>query len=104
MANLHIQRQHAMGLDEARKIALSWAAQIKEKFEMECHYQEGDGSDMLAFSRSGVTGTLQVTDQAFELHAKLGFLLGAFKDRIEAEVVKNLDELLASQRAGTTTT
>jgi hypothetical protein len=30
----------------------------------------------------------------FELHARLGFLLGAFKDRIEAEIVKNLDALL----------
>ena len=31
----------------------------------------------------------------FELDAQLGFLLGAFKDRIEAEIVKNLDALLA---------
>nr|MCU0942584.1 polyhydroxyalkanoic acid system family protein [Hydrogenophaga sp.] len=30
------------------------------------------------------------------LDAKLGFLLGAFKDRIESEIVKNLDTLLAA--------
>jgi putative polyhydroxyalkanoate system protein len=52
---------------------------------------------MLTFTRSGVNGTLQVTQNCFELDAKLGFLLGAFKDRIEAEIIKNLDELLSDQ-------
>jgi hypothetical protein len=37
---------------------------------------------------------------AFELDAKLGFLLGAFRDRIESEIVKNLDALLAKKPAG----
>jgi hypothetical protein len=31
----------------------------------------------------------------FDLHAKLGFLLGAFSKTIEAEITKNLDDLLA---------
>jgi hypothetical protein len=30
------------------------------------------------------------------MEAQLGFLLSAFKDRIEAEIQKNLDELIAS--------
>ena len=34
----------------------------------------------------------------FELHAQLGFLLGAFKDRIESEIVKNLDDLLVAKK------
>ena len=33
----------------------------------------------------------------FELEAKLGFLLGMFKDKIEGEIVKNLDALLAEK-------
>ena len=49
----------------------------------------------MRFTRSGVNGTLLVTADHFNLDAKLGFLLGAFKDRIEAEIVKNLDDLLA---------
>jgi hypothetical protein len=40
-----------------------------------------------------------VTGDHFDLDAKLGFLLGAFKGRIEAEIVKNLDDLLASKPA-----
>jgi len=42
---------------------------------------------------------LQVSDSKFELSAKLGFLLGAFKDKIEAEIVKNLDQLLKPKAA-----
>ena len=51
------------------------------------------------FTRTGVKGTLLVTADHFELDAKLGLLLGVFKDRIESEIVKNLDELLAQKKA-----
>ena len=39
-------------------------------------------SDLVCFTRSGVQGELKVTKDKFELDAKLGFLLGAFKGRI----------------------
>ncbi len=95
MANLHIVREHALGLPAARKIALAWAQQVESDFGMECSYEEGKAADQVAFSRSGVNGTLQVTADRFELDAKLGFLLGAFKGKIEAAIVSNLDDLLA---------
>ncbi len=50
--------------------------------------------DRITFTRTGVSGELRVDADRFELDAKLGFLLGAFKDRIEQEVTKNLDALL----------
>ena len=99
MANLHILREHALGLPAARKIAHAWAEQVESEFDMECSYEQGKSADDVAFSRSGVSGTLHVTSDRFELNAKLGFLLGAFKGRIEAEIVKNLDDLLASKPA-----
>jgi putative polyhydroxyalkanoate system protein len=95
MADIHIERQHGMSLAQARKTAFKWAEQAEEKFDMECTYQEGSTLDEVSFKRSGVTGTLTVTKDAFELQAKLGFLLGAFKDKIEGEIVKNLDALIA---------
>ena len=99
MANLHILREHALGFAAARKIAFAWAEQVESEFDMECSYEEGKTSDTVTFTRSGVNGTLHVTKDRFELEAKLGFLLGAFKDRIEAEIVKNLDALLAPKAA-----
>ncbi len=99
MANLHIRREHALGLKAARKIALQWAEEVEQQFDMACTYEEGDVDDVVSFTRSGVSGTLLVTADHFDLDAKLGFLLGAFKDRIEAEIVKNLDQLLAPKGA-----
>ena len=48
------------------------------------------------FVRPGVKGQLIVAPDHFELDAQLGFLLGAFSARIESEIEKNLDALLAS--------
>lgn len=99
MADIHIEREHALGLPEARKIAFKWAEQVEEEFDMECTYEEGTTSDLVNFSRSGVQGTLSVTASGFELAAKLGFLLGVFKEKIEAEIVKNLDTLIEKKAA-----
>jgi len=97
MADIHIEREHALGLVEARTIAIKWAEKIEEKFDMKCTYQEGHAEDTLGFTKPGVQGTLVVTQNSFELTAQLGFLLGVFKDRIEAEIVKNLDSLIAKK-------
>lgn len=95
MADIQIARTHDMGLAQARKVALQWAEQAEEKFDMACTYEEGQSEDLLSFSRSGVSGTLAVTQDSFELNAKLGFLLSAFREKIEGEIVKNLDALIA---------
>lgn len=97
MAHLHIVRDHTLGLPKARKLAHQWAKEVEAGFGMECRYEEGEKADTLHFTRSGVSGNLQVTAERFALEAKLGFLLGAFKDKIEAEIVKNLDALLAKK-------
>ena len=103
MADINITRQHGMTLAAARKAAFNWAEQAETKFDMECTYEEGTAADECSFKRSGVTGTLRVNKDTFELHAKLGFLLGAFKDKIEGEIVKNLDALIAKKPAASPT-
>ena len=97
MADINITRQHGMTLAGARKAAFKWAEQAEEKFDMECTYEEGRTSDECSFTRSGVAGTLRVDKDTFELSARLGFFLGAFKDRIESEIVKNLDALISNK-------
>ena len=95
MPDIQIHREHTLGLPEARKLAFRWAELAEQKFDMACSYEEGKTADLVSFTRSGVNGELKVTAERFELDARLGFLLGVFKDRIEGEIVKNLDELLA---------
>jgi putative polyhydroxyalkanoate system protein len=95
MADIHIHRDHALGLAQARKIAWAWAEQVETEFGMDCTVLEGESSDTVEFTRTGVSGTLIVAPDHFELQAKLGFLLGAFSKTIEAEITKNLDALLS---------
>ena len=97
MPDIHITREHELGLPAARKLAFRWAEEAGERLGMECVYEEGKTSDLVSFTRSGVNGELKVTKDRFELDARLGLLLGAFKDRIETEIVKNLDKLLATK-------
>jgi len=99
MADLHIERNHTLGLLEARKVAFNWAEQVETDLGMQCVYEEGRSADKVTFSRSGVKGELQVTKDKFELDAKLGFLIGAFKDRIETEITGMLNRLLPAEGA-----
>ena len=78
MPDIKIHRKHSLGLAKARKVAWQWAEQVEEKFDMECTVVEGDDEDTVEFTRAGVNGTLTVTADHFDLHAKLGLLLGAF--------------------------
>lgn len=95
MADIRIHREHQLGLAKARKIAWAWAEQVEQQFDMACTVIEGETSDTVEFKRTGVSGTLIVAPDHFELNARLGFLLGAFSNTIEGEIEKNLDALLA---------
>ena len=95
MADIHILRTHALGLARARKVAWKWAEDAEAKFGMECTVIEGDESDVVEFTRPGVEGSLVVTGNVFELNARLGLLVGAFRHRIEREIEENLDTLLS---------
>ena len=87
------------GVEEAVCVLGYRAEKVEEKFDMECTVIEGEGSDTVEFTRSGCNGTLTVAADHFDLHAQLGFLLGAFAKTIEAEIEKNLDALLGSAAA-----
>lgn len=97
MADIHIVREHGLGLDQARKLAFRWAEVAEKKLDMDCTYEEGKAHDLVSFKRPGASGELKVGKDRFELNARLGMLLGVFKAKIESEIVRNLDELLAHE-------
>jgi putative polyhydroxyalkanoate system protein len=94
LADIHIVREHALGLEHARKLAFRWAEVAEKKLDMDCTYAEGSSSDVVKFRRPGAHGELKVTADRFELHARLGLVLGVFRHKIQTEIVKNLDHLL----------
>lgn len=95
MADIHVHRAHRLGLARARKTAWRWAELAEQKFGMQCTVSEGEGSDVVEFTRAGVDGKLVVAADSFDLTARLGFLVGVFRDRILAEIEDNLDDVLA---------
>ena len=94
MADIHIVREHALGFAAARKIAVAWVEQGAQDFGLECTYTEGETKDEVGLARAGLDGMLQVTADRFELNVELGFLLGAFKDKIEAQIGESLDRVV----------
>ncbi|WP_280154334.1 polyhydroxyalkanoic acid system family protein [Piscinibacter sp. XHJ-5] len=99
MADIRIHRAHKLGLAKAREVAWHWAEEVEKKFDMECTVIEGEASDTVEFTRPGVRGQLVVAADHFDLTATLGFLLGAFSKTIEAEIERNLDDLLYAETA-----
>jgi putative polyhydroxyalkanoate system protein len=97
MADIRIHRPHRLGLAKAREVAWQWAEEVEQRFDMSCTVIEGGEGDTVEFQRAGVEGRLLVRADRFDLEARLGYLLGAFSSRIEAEIERNLDALLAAQ-------
>jgi putative polyhydroxyalkanoate system protein len=98
--SIRIHRDHALGLERAREIALQWTRQAETKFDMNCTLLQGESGDTWEFERSGCQGTLLVAHDRFTLDAQLGLLLGAFAQRIESQIGDNLDQLLAAESKG----
>jgi putative polyhydroxyalkanoate system protein len=49
----------------------------------------------LNFTRSGVKGKLDVTEKDVTVDISLGFMLKAFKGKIQSEIDKNIDKMFA---------
>jgi putative polyhydroxyalkanoate system protein len=94
VADIHIFRNHSLGLDEIRAIAFTWAEHAENEFGMSCIYEEGDTESVVFFTKSGIDGRLFVNIDKIEIHAKLSAFLSVFKARIESEILEKLDLLL----------
>jgi putative polyhydroxyalkanoate system protein len=97
LAEIRIVRKHGLGLPKARQLAFRWAEVAEGKLDLECTYEEGRSEDLVIFRRQGAQGELKVTKDCFELYARLGMVLGVFRQQIETQIVRNLDELLAHE-------
>ncbi len=98
MPTLHITRQHTLSLDKVRVVAQQWASDAERDFGAEIYLVLGTDDpktvDRWNFKRAGAHGSLATSSQSFELEMHLGFLLGAFQDKIKQQIEQNLDQLL----------
>ena len=94
MAELHIQREHQLGLQAARAVARHWTEEAEREWGMQCRTEQGSQQDRIHFERKGASGCLTVSADRLDLQLKLGFMLGALAGRIEAQICQSLDDLL----------
>ncbi len=91
MADITLERKHKLGLKKARAAAQKVADELEESFDIRSEWE----GNALRFSRSGVSGVLEVSRDQVVLTARLGMLLSAFKPRIEAQIHDNFDKYFA---------
>lgn len=88
MSGIDIRHPHSLPLDKARAAVEEVARKLAERFEVDCNWQ----GDTLHFNRSGVDGRIALSPKDIHVTATLGFLVGMFKDPIESEIRRVLQE------------
>ena len=88
MSRIDIRHPHSLSKAKARKAIEDVARKLAEKFDMDYGWE----GDTLNFSRSGVDGHIALGPDDLHVHAKLGFLTAMFKDPIENEIKRVLQE------------
>ncbi|KYP11269.1 MAG: hypothetical protein A0129_08250 [Limnobacter sp. CACIAM 66H1] len=91
MSDIHARKAHNLTLEEAKQTAQKLADQLQKEFQLDSQWQ----GNTLNFTRSGVKGKLDVTDKDVTVDISLGFMLKAFKGKIQSEIDKNIDKMFA---------
>ena len=89
MSDIHIVRAHTMPLKKAKEAAERFAGQLKEKFDLAYGWE----GDVLNFQRTGAQGSLTLGAKEVIIDVTLGFLLKAFKGKMEGHINDNLNKL-----------
>ncbi len=88
MSEINLGKKHKLGLTKAKAKVNKLAKQLEADYDLQ---SEWDG-DTLVFERAGLSGQLEVTKDNVQLNMKLGFLMAAFKPKIEEQLKTNLDK------------
>ncbi len=91
MADISIRQTHKLPHKKAKAAAQKVADQMAEEYDMA---SEWDG-DVLLFKRSGVSGSLTLSDKEAHLEVFLGFLFKAFAPTIEEKVAAKMKKVFA---------
>ncbi|HEU0199706.1 MAG TPA: polyhydroxyalkanoic acid system family protein [Burkholderiaceae bacterium] len=100
MSDIKYVQPHRLTLKQAKQAAQKAADDLSAEYDLS---SEWDG-DTLHFHRSGVEGTMRVTEKAVELDVKLGFLLRPFKATFEEHIERHLAERLSGTKSASRST
>jgi putative polyhydroxyalkanoate system protein len=90
MSEIKIERNHNLGVKEARKRVDNLEVKLKEKYGVSLQWN----GNVANVKGTGVSGTLAVEDKKVAVNLKIGFLLrplaGQIKEGLEHQVNKAL--------------
>lgn len=95
MADITIVQPHELSIEDARAAAQRVADRMQADYEMGWEWQ----GDVLAFKRSGFSGTLALADGEATLELSLGIMLRSFAKKIEEQVTKNMAKVFGVEPA-----
>jgi putative polyhydroxyalkanoate system protein len=95
MSTIDVRRGHALPKDEAKKRAEQLASTMKQRFELEWHW-DGDRIlfDAPRGAAKGTKGSVDVGDKEVRVQIDLPFLLRMLKGTVETKVNEKLTQLL----------
>lgn len=86
MSDISIKQEHQLPLQQAKDAAQKVADKMATEFDMTTQW---DG-DVLSFQRSGVAGTLALSEKEAQIDITLDFLFKAFASTLEEKVARNM--------------
>lgn len=87
---MKIQREHALGKDDARRRVDKIAVALGDKFSLRSRWE----GDKLKITGSSVKGQIAVDDQLIVVDVKLGFALMMFESTIKTSITEAMDKYL----------
>ncbi|HEY0847887.1 MAG TPA: polyhydroxyalkanoic acid system family protein [Noviherbaspirillum sp.] len=93
MADISIRQAHRLSHSKAKAAAQKVADQMAKEYDMASEWK----GDVLRFKRSGVSGSLKITETDATLEISLGILLKAFAPTIEQKVTAKMKKVFAAK-------
>ncbi len=91
MANIHLKQTHNKSEPELRKIADELADKLSSKFQLTSKWN----GNTLDFKRSGLHGSLILSETEVSISLKLGIMMSTFASTIKKELAQSLKETLS---------
>ncbi len=95
MSKIRLRREHDLAPKAARKKVERVAETLAKRFDAECTWQ----GDVLSVDHPSINGTVTVGKNDVVVEARLGFLAAMFRDRIDEELTRVLDEEFPGAKA-----
>ena len=95
MSRIHLRREHDLPPQAAREKVERVADVIAKRFEADCEWQ----GDVLSIRHPAVNGTVTLGGNDIVVEAKLGLMLAMFRERIDKELARVLDQEFPAAKA-----